>query len=90
MSSPLSLRAGMSLGDLDLPELWVAYAGLGGALSESELEAALRGELPLSDHEHDVAQALNDRLVERGQDHPVPYTDELAERTGRTPRSRRG
>jgi hypothetical protein len=76
----VSLRAGLSLSELDLPQLWVAYLGLGGTMSAERLEAALRGRHSLSSHEHDlVAQALNDYFTERGQDHPVAYSDEVEE-----------
>ena len=86
-----SLRAGFSLSDLELPELWLAYVGLGGSLGEDDLEAALRGTLPLSDHEHDmIAQALNDYFTERGQDHPVAYADEDAEYDRKAAHPRKG
>jgi hypothetical protein len=80
VASGSSLRAGFSLSDLELPQLWLAYVGLGGTLSKGGREAALRGTQPLSDHEHDViAQALNDHFTGRGQDHPVAYAHEDAE-----------
>jgi hypothetical protein len=86
-----SLRAGFSLSDLELPELWLAYVGLGGSLGKDDLEAALRGTLPLSDHEHDmIAQALNDYFTERGQDHPVAYANEEVEHDRRAAHPREG
>jgi hypothetical protein len=75
-----SLRTGLALSELDLHQLWVAHLGLGGTLSPTELRAALHGEHTLSAHEHDlVAQALNDYFIERDQDHPVAYSDDIAE-----------
>lgn len=76
-----SLRAGLAMSRMQLPELWAAYVGLGGSLSMEELAAGLRGTRVLSAHDHDVvAQALNDHFIERGQDHPVPYSEDLAGR----------
>jgi len=62
-------RAGLSLG-----ELWMRYFELGGMDSAIELEAILFGILQPSQHDHDViAHALNERFVELGGNHPVPY-----------------
>lgn len=61
---------------LSYGELWFRYFELGGMGSALELEAFLYGALAPSDHEHDViAQALNERFVELGGNHPVPYSD---------------
>ncbi len=41
-----------------------------------ELEAHLFGALPPTDHDHDlIAHALNERFVELGGNHPVPYVN---------------
>ena len=41
-----------------------------------EVEAFLFGILVPSAHDHDLlAQALNDRFVELGGNHPVPYSE---------------
>jgi len=43
-----------------------------------EVEAFLFEAIRPSDHDYDVvAHALNERHVELGGDHPVPYSDEL-------------
>ncbi len=77
-ASALVLRAGLAMSELDLPTLWVDYAALGGTMTLVELTQALRGERVVSDHEHDLlAQALNDDFTGRGQDHPVPYAEDL-------------
>ena len=63
--------AGLSHG-----ELWLRYFELGGMSNTMELEAFLYGVLQPSDHDREViAQALNERFVELGGNHPVPYTE---------------
>jgi len=77
-SSSIALRAGFALSRLEIGELWVAYAILGGSLDVEELEAVLDGRRRATNHEHDtIAQALNDHFTERGQDHPVAYSEDL-------------
>jgi hypothetical protein len=64
--------AGLSHG-----EFWLRYFELGGMSSATEIEAIFYGALVPSSHEHDViAHALNERFVELGGNHPVPYPDE--------------
>jgi hypothetical protein len=64
-------QAGMSL-----EELWLAYLALGGVARLATVRSYLRGET--TDIEYDVlAQALNERFLDQGDDHPVPYHDEL-------------
>jgi hypothetical protein len=61
--------AGLSHGDL-----WLRYFELGGMSSALELEAILYGALRPSAHNREViAHALNERFVELGGNHPVPY-----------------
>ena len=61
--------AGLSRG-----ELWLRYFELGGMSSAFQMEAFLYGALEPTDHDHDVlAHALNERFVELGGNHPVPY-----------------
>ncbi len=63
--------------DLSHSELWLRYFELGGMSSSLQLEAFLYGALQPSPHDHDVlAHALNERFVELGQGHPVPYFDD--------------
>ena len=64
---------------LSLEALWLAYIGLGGAATFLELGWYLsEGSGGFTGRQHDyVAQALNDTFVERGGDHPVPYSDTL-------------
>jgi hypothetical protein len=66
--------AGLSHG-----ELWLRYFGLGGMSTALQLEAFLYGALLPSPRDHDmIAHALNERFVELGGNHPVPYADDDA------------
>lgn len=57
-------------------ELWLRYFELGGMSSAVALEAYLYGALKPTAHDHDViAHVLNERFVELGGNHPVPYSD---------------
>jgi hypothetical protein len=69
-------NAGLSHGDL-----WLRYFELGGVSNTLELEAILCGALRPSAHDREViAHALNERFVELGGNHPVPYSESYAER----------
>jgi hypothetical protein len=58
-------------------ELWLRYFALGGMRSAFEVEAFVCGALSPSPHDHDlIAHALNERFVELGGNHPVPYADD--------------
>jgi hypothetical protein len=60
--------------DLSRGELWLRYFELGGMSTALQLEGFLYGALKPSPHDHDViAHALNERFVELGGNHPVPY-----------------
>ena len=57
-------------------ELWVRCLGLGGLLTLVELTACLAGRRAITSTEFDVvAQALNERFMDDGGDHPVAYAD---------------
>ncbi|MBG6185376.1 hypothetical protein IWX65_003355 [Arthrobacter sp. CAN_A214] len=59
----LQMREVLSATGLTLPEVWVTYYGMGGAVSRFELEAHLAGLLVLQPEECDVlADAINDLL----------------------------
>ncbi len=63
---------------LSFDELWLRYFELGGMSGDFELQAIVMGVLQPSDHDHDViAHALNERFVELGGNHPVPYADDM-------------
>jgi hypothetical protein len=58
-------------------ELWLRYFELGGMSTGLQLEAYLYGALEPSGHDRDViAHALNERFVEMGGNHPVPYVED--------------
>jgi hypothetical protein len=58
-------------------ELWFRYFELGGMSSAFEVEAILYGALEPSPHDLDlIAHALNERFVELGGNHPVPYAED--------------
>ena len=57
-------------------ELWLRYFELGGMSTAFQLEAVLYGALEPSSRDHNViAHALNERFVELGGNHPVPYDE---------------
>jgi hypothetical protein len=58
-------------------ELWLRYFELGGMSTGLQLEAILYGALLTSTHDRDViAHAINERFVEMGGNHPVPYSED--------------
>jgi hypothetical protein len=61
--------------DLSQGELFLRYFALGGMSTSLQVEAFLFGALLPTPHDYDVlAQALNERFVELGENHPVPYS----------------
>ncbi len=59
-------------------ELWLQYYSLGGTATEAEMRSFLTGEaIPTSPQYDVIAQALNERFVDRDLDHPVPYAEDL-------------
>ena len=55
-------------------ELWLRYFELGGMCTSLQVEAFLYGALEPTSRDHDtIAHALNERFVELGGNHPVPY-----------------
>lgn len=74
----IPVEAARSMLELPLGELWIDYFALGGSLAPAEIQAFLAGQQPLGDHDHDLlVHALNERFVDRGEDHPLGYADEL-------------
>jgi hypothetical protein len=72
------LEAGRQLADLSVPDLWLRCCAIGGDLTPGQLQQVLDGAAFPSPAEYDVvAQALNDTFLERGDDHPVPYAEDL-------------
>jgi hypothetical protein len=68
------IDAALSHGDL-----WLRYFELGGMSTGLQLEAYLYGALRPTSHDRDIiAHALNERFVELGGNHPVPYAEDAA------------
>lgn len=62
---------------LTIGALWLRYFELGGMGTALELEAYLYGALRPTEHEYDVlAHTLNERFVELGGNHPIPYSED--------------
>jgi hypothetical protein len=63
---------------MEAAEVWFAYFSLGGMLPPQIIDSILKGRVVPSDEDYDLlAQALNERFMDRGSDHPVPYRDEI-------------
>jgi hypothetical protein len=59
---------------MTLNELWSAYISLGGSASPLEMETYVFGTTEPIRKQHDIlAQALNERFMDLGLDHPTPY-----------------
>jgi hypothetical protein len=59
-------------------ELWVDYLAVGGSLTPAVLATFLQGSRPLPDGDYDLlVDALNERFVELGGDHPLLYAHDL-------------
>lgn len=70
--------------DLSMAELWWAYFALGGNATPTEVRAMVTGLRRPERLDHDIlAQAINDRFLDLGLDHPVAYAPELPEQGGR-------
>jgi hypothetical protein len=71
------LEDGRKAAGLTHGELWLRYFELGGMGTALQLEAILYGALIATASDHDViAHALNERFVEMGGNHPVPYYED--------------
>jgi hypothetical protein len=78
MTAPhVVLEAARTGAGMSFSELWFAYFALGGAAEPDVLRSYLRG-LHTGAFDYDVvAHAINERYLEQGLNHPVPYLDEL-------------
>ena len=73
-STSSDLEQGRIASGLTHGELFLRYFELGGMSSALQVEAFLYDALQPSAFDHDVvAHALNERFVELGGNHPVPY-----------------
>jgi hypothetical protein len=58
---------------LDLGQLWLRYAAVGGDAGPLELEAYLAGLMPLDDYQHAVlVHAVNEELLDLGDTELLP------------------
>ena len=72
----LSLEAGMARSEMTFEELWLRQVAVGGQAAALEIEAYVLGLLRVDNLQYDIiAQALNEHFVERGEDHPVGYSE---------------
>jgi hypothetical protein len=61
---------------LSIDQLWMKYFELGGKADPLEFEAILAGVIKPEAYQYNViAHALNEWFMERGKDHPVPYSE---------------
>ena len=70
------LEAGRQHAGMSFDDLWLDYFALGGAAPPGRLRDYLAGGGGPVDYDV-VAQAINERFIDRGDDHPVPYSEEL-------------
>lgn len=76
MPNSIALETARKDCGLTTDELWLRYFELTGAASLLELEAYLHGALVPDPLQYDmIAHALNERFMELGLDHPIPYRD---------------
>jgi hypothetical protein len=61
-------------------ELWVDYIGLGGTGSPAVVGSFLSGGEEPDQVQYDIlAQALNERFLDLGMNHPVPYFEDVGQ-----------
>jgi hypothetical protein len=71
------LEAARTSAGMSFIELWIAYFALGGAAQPQVVRSYLGGGHAGSFDYDVLAHAINERYVEHGLNHPVPYFDEL-------------
>jgi len=62
---------------MSVDELWLAYFALGGIALPAVLRSYLGGDGAHSIDYDVLAQAINERFIDQGGNHPVPYSDDL-------------
>jgi hypothetical protein len=61
---------------ISVHEVWLGYVAVGGDGTLPVLRTWLAGTAAIPDRDYDfIAQALNDRFLDRGAHHPVAYSD---------------
>lgn len=72
------LEAARVQAGLSVSELWIAYFALGGTETAGAVRAYLGSEIDVPLIDFDVmAQAINERFMDLGGDHPTPYREDL-------------
>jgi hypothetical protein len=71
------LESARALAGISFDELWLAYMALGGNASPDVMRAYLQGTSTGPVGYDILAHALNEKFVDQGSNHPVPYQDEL-------------
>ena len=75
------LEAARAEVEMSFDELWIAYYALGGSAPPDLVRAYLDGSSTAAIDYDVLAQALNERSIDRGGDHPVPYREDLEPRS---------
>ena len=71
------LAAARTHAGLSFDDLWIGYFALGGEVDPETVRSYLGG-TNLSRMDYDVlAAVINEHFVDHGDDHPVPYYEEL-------------
>ncbi len=76
-SGPEILEAARVQAGMSFDELWVAYFALGGTASPDIVRSYLAGSETQSMDYDVLAQAINEKFVDEGGNHPVPYREDL-------------
>lgn len=72
------LRAAQEHLGISLHDVWLGYVSVGGDAPLRVVQGWLSGTAEPGDHDHDLmAQALNDRFIDKGLNHAVAYTETL-------------
>ncbi len=62
---------------MTVTELWLAYISVGGNQPLPALQGWLAGATEIPDRDYDfLVQALNDGFADRGENHPMAYSDQ--------------
>ena len=71
------LEAARQQAGMTFQDLWIAYFALGGTAHPEKVRAYLGGRVAPSMDYDVIAHAINERFADQGENHPVPYRDEL-------------
>jgi hypothetical protein len=72
------LEAARAQAGMSFDQLWIAYYALGGWAPPEVVRAFLGGSSAAVIDYDVLAQAINERFLDQGGDHPVPYREDLA------------